>query len=145
MKGYLNDIEETSLRIKGGWYDTGDMGYLDADGYLWLAGRLKRFVKIGGEMVSLVRVEDELERILPTDVDCCVVELPDPVKGARIVVAVTAPVDEKAVMKSLSRNLPNIALPRRLVLMDELPMMGGSGKIDFRAVTEMVAAQTAPV
>ncbi len=143
MKGYLNDIEETSLRIKGGWYDTGDMGYLDTDGYLWLAGRLKRFVKIGGEMVSLVRVEDELERIIPADVDCCVVELPDPVKGARIVAAVTAPVDEKAVMKSLSRKLPNIALPRRFVIIDELPMVGGSGKIDFRAVTELVAAQVA--
>ncbi len=144
MKGYLNDVEETSLRIKGGWYDTGDMGYFDADGYLWLAGRLKRFVKIGGEMVSLVRVEDELERVLPAGVDCCVVGLPDPVKGARIVAAVTGPIDEKATLKTLSHNLPNIALPQRFVIMDELPMMG-SGKIDFRAVTETVASLGARV
>ncbi len=144
MKGYLNDVEETSLRIKGGWYDTGDMGYLDVDGYLWLAGRLKRFVKIGGEMVSLVRVEDELERVLPDGVACCVVGLPDPVKGARIVAAVTGPIDEKATMKSLSGVLPNIALPQRFVIVDELPMMG-SGKIDFRAVTETVASLGARV
>jgi acyl-[acyl-carrier-protein]-phospholipid O-acyltransferase/long-chain-fatty-acid--[acyl-carrier-protein] ligase len=138
MKGYLNDVEETALRIRGGWYDTGDMGYLDADNYLWLAGRLKRFVKIGGEMISLVRVEDQLTRVLPNGVECCVVDVPDPVKGARIVAAVTRKIDEKAISKELGRALPNIALPRRFVVLDELPMMG-SGKVDFRAVAELVA------
>lgn len=49
MKGYLDDFEETSMRIRHGWYDTGDMGYMDEEGYLWHAGRLKRFVKIGGD------------------------------------------------------------------------------------------------
>lgn len=138
MKGYLNDIEETSVRIKDGWYDTGDMGHLDRDGYLWLAGRLKRFVKIGGEMVSLVRIESELERILPEGVGCCVVDLPDPVKGARIVAAVTGVIDEKQTLKELRASLPNIALPRRFVLLDELPTMG-TGKIDFRGVAALVA------
>ena len=70
MKGYLNDIEETSLRIVDGWYDTGDMGMLDEDGYLWHMGRLRRFVKIGGEMVSLVRTEKVLEALLPEGVEC---------------------------------------------------------------------------
>ena len=54
MKGYFRDFEETTLHIRRGWYDTGDMGNLDEDGYLWHVGRLKRFVKIGGEMVSLI-------------------------------------------------------------------------------------------
>ena len=49
MKGYFNDFEETSLHLRRGWYDTGDMGNLDEDGYLWHVGRLKRFVKIGGD------------------------------------------------------------------------------------------------
>ena len=89
MKGYFDDLEETSLRIKDGWYETGDMGVLDEEGFLWHRGRLKRFVKIGGEMVSLVRVESVLLGLLPEGVDCCVVEVPDSLKGARIVAAVT--------------------------------------------------------
>src|SRR5208283_4966738 len=68
MKGYLDNFEETSMRIRHGWYDTGDMGFLDEDGFLWHAGRLKRFVKIGGEMISLVRVENVLENFLPETV-----------------------------------------------------------------------------
>ena len=96
MKGYFDDFEQTSLSIRHGWYDTGDMGFLDADGYLWHVGRLKRFLKIAGEMVSLVKVEDVLEKLLPPDVECCVVEVPDALRGARIVAAVTRPIDEKA-------------------------------------------------
>ena len=66
MQGYLNNMEESSLRLKSGWYDTGDLGYLDEDGYLWHKGRLKRFVKIGGEMVSLVMVEETMDDLTPT-------------------------------------------------------------------------------
>lgn len=137
MKGYIGDLEETSMRIRQGWYDTGDMGSLDEDGYLWHAGRLKRFVKIGGEMVSLAKVEDILEKFLPDDVSCCVVETPDALKGARIVAAVTQEIDEKDLLKRMSEHLPKIALPRKFIVINELPRMG-SGKIDFRAVTDIV-------
>jgi acyl-[acyl-carrier-protein]-phospholipid O-acyltransferase/long-chain-fatty-acid--[acyl-carrier-protein] ligase len=137
MNGYFDDIEETAMRMRHGWYDTGDMGYLDEDGYLWHTGRLRRFVKIGGEMVSLVRVENVLEGLLPEDVGCCVVEVPDPVKGARIVAVVTDEVDSRKTLKKMSRDLPKIALPDGFVVMDELPKMG-SGKIDFRTITDMV-------
>lgn len=141
MSGYYDDLEETSFRLRGGWYDTGDMGYFDEDGYLWHAGRLKRFAKIGGEMVSLVRIENILEKLLPAGITCCVVELPDPVKGARIVVAVTEPVEAAALIKKMALELPNIALPKQFVVIDELPYMG-SGKVDFRSVTEMVRSLT---
>jgi acyl-[acyl-carrier-protein]-phospholipid O-acyltransferase/long-chain-fatty-acid--[acyl-carrier-protein] ligase len=137
MKGYFNDFEETSLHIRRGWYDTGDMGNLDEDGYLWHVGRLKRFVKIGGEMVSLIRVENALEKHLPDDVLCCVVDVPDAIKGARIVAAVTAPVDEKKILKKIAADLPKIALPKIFTVIEDLPKMG-SGKIDFRNVTRMV-------
>lgn len=137
MKGYFDDFEETSMRIRHGWYDTGDMGYLDVDGFLWHAGRLKRFVKVGGEMVSLVRVENILEKFLPENVSCCVVDVPDPMKGAKIVAAVTQGVDEKKLLKQMAQHLPNIAIPKQIVIIEELPKMG-SGKIDFRSVTEMV-------
>jgi acyl-[acyl-carrier-protein]-phospholipid O-acyltransferase/long-chain-fatty-acid--[acyl-carrier-protein] ligase len=140
MKGYFDDFEETSMRIRHGWYDTGDMGFIDKDGFLWHAGRLKRFVKIGGEMVSLVHVENFLEKFLPEGISCCVVEVPDPIKGARVAAAVTRPIDGKKILKQMAAHLPPIALPRQLVVIEELPKMG-SGKIDFRAVTEMVNDQ----
>jgi acyl-[acyl-carrier-protein]-phospholipid O-acyltransferase/long-chain-fatty-acid--[acyl-carrier-protein] ligase len=137
MKGYFDDFEQTSLSIRHGWYDTGDMGYLDAEGYLWHVGRLKRFLKIAGEMVSLIKVEDILERFLPPDVECCVVEVPDALRGARIVAAITQPIDEKGTLKKMAEHLPNIAMPSKFVVMPELPK-AGSGKIDFRTITERV-------
>lgn len=137
MKGYFDDIEETSLRIEAGWYDTGDMGMIDEDGYLWHRGRLKRFVKIGGEMVSLVRVESELNGFISDDIDYCVVEVPDSLKGARIVVAITKEINTKDIINKLSVKLPKIAVPNQFVLISELPKMG-SGKVDFRTVTDLV-------
>lgn len=141
MKGYFDDLEETSLHIRDGWYDTGDIGMIDEDGYLWHKGRLKRFVKIGGEMVSLVRIELELEPLLPEDVDCCVVELPDSLKGAKIVAAVTKEVNEKEIMAKLSQKLPPISMPKKFIVLEEMPKMG-SGKIDFRTITNIVRKKT---
>jgi acyl-[acyl-carrier-protein]-phospholipid O-acyltransferase/long-chain-fatty-acid--[acyl-carrier-protein] ligase len=140
MKGYFNDFEQTSLHIRSGWYDTGDMGNIDSEGYLWHVGRLKRFVKIGGEMVSLVKIEDILEKFLPEDTHCCIVEIPDAKKGARIVAVVTTPLDEKVVLKQMSATLPPISLPKIFLVWETLPKMG-SGKIDFRTISEMAREQ----
>lgn len=140
MKGYFNDFEQTSLHIRRGWYDSGDMGNIDEDGYLWHVGRLKRFVKIGGEMVSLVKIEDVLEKYLPEDSHCCVVEIPDAIKGARIVAVVTTPLDEKTILKQMAQHLPPIALPKIFLVWETLPKMG-SGKIDFRTISEMAREQ----
>ena len=137
MRGYFDDFEASTLSMRHGWYDTGDMGYQDAEGYLWHVGRLRRFVKIGGEMVSLIRVENVLERCLPEDVACCVVEVPDGVRGARIVAAVARHIDEASVLKQMAGELPNIALPKQFVVIEAIPTMG-SGKIDFRRTTELV-------
>jgi len=139
MKGYFDDLEETSLHLRDGWYDTGDMGVLDEDGYLWHRGRLKRFVKIGGEMVSLVRVEKVLERYIPEGSDCCVVEIPDSLKGAKIVAVTTVPLNDKEIMKKLAEELPPISLPKKFVVMEDIPKMA-SGKVDFRTTTQRVAA-----
>lgn len=137
MKGYFGDIEETTLKIENHWYETGDMGLIDEDGYIWHKGRLKRFVKIGGEMVSLVLVEAEMEKILSEGIECCVVDIPDRKKGATIVAATTNAIDEKAMKKRLKEVLPPIALPKHFVVIKEMPKMG-SGKIDFRNTTIMV-------
>ena len=137
MKGYLNEPELTAEAIVDGWYNTGDMGFLDEDGYLWHSGRFKRFVKIGGEMVSLVKVENVMEKHLPEGVSCCIVEIPDEIKGATIVAAVTQDINKIAILRKMGKDLPNIALPRQFFVIEELPMMG-TGKIDFRSVTKLV-------
>jgi acyl-[acyl-carrier-protein]-phospholipid O-acyltransferase/long-chain-fatty-acid--[acyl-carrier-protein] ligase len=137
MKGYLGQPELTAESIVDGWYNTGDMGYFDADDYLWHSGRFKRFVKIGGEMVSLVRVENVMEQFLPEGVACCIVEIPDEIKGATIVAAVTQDINKVAILRKMGKELPNIALPRQFFVLDELPMMA-TGKIDFRSVSELV-------
>jgi acyl-[acyl-carrier-protein]-phospholipid O-acyltransferase/long-chain-fatty-acid--[acyl-carrier-protein] ligase len=142
MKGYWNDIESTAACMRAGWYDTGDMGYFDSDGYLWLAGRLKRFVKIGGEMVSLVSVETAINDLVPDDVEVCVVGVPDPVKGSRIIAAVSAEVDWKQIHHELAGRLPSISVPREHVVLEDFPMTGG-GKSDFRAVTRIVSGMVA--
>jgi len=137
MAGYFDDFEANAGRMQRGWYDTQDMGYMDEDGYLWHVGRLARFLKIGGEMVSLVRVEDVLERAVPPGVVCSVVEVPDAVRGSRIIGVVSEAVDQREVLRQMSGELPNFALPKQFVVVPEIPKMS-SGKIDFRTLTETV-------
>jgi acyl-[acyl-carrier-protein]-phospholipid O-acyltransferase / long-chain-fatty-acid--[acyl-carrier-protein] ligase len=137
MKGYFDDPELTSEAMADGWYNTGDMGYLDEDGYLWHAGRFKRFVKIGGEMVSLIRVENTLEKFLPAGASCCVVDVKDEVKGASIIATVTIEVNKTDILKKMGAELPNIALPKQFIVIKEFPMMA-TGKIDFRSVAKIV-------
>jgi acyl-[acyl-carrier-protein]-phospholipid O-acyltransferase/long-chain-fatty-acid--[acyl-carrier-protein] ligase len=137
MKGYYDDPELTAEALTDGWYNTGDMGYFDEDGYLFHAGRFKRFAKIGGEMVSLVKVENTLEKFLPAGVMCCVVEVFDVKKGSEIIAAVTQEVHKIETLRKMGNELPNIALPRQFIVIKELPMMS-TGKTDFRTVTKLV-------
>jgi len=137
MKGYYDDPELTTEALSDGWYNTGDMGYFDEDGYLFHAGRFKRFAKIGGEMVSLVKVENTLEKYLPEGVMCCVVEVFDVKKGSEIIAVVTEEVHKIETLRKMANELPNIALPRQFIVIKELPMMS-TGKTDFRTVTKLV-------
>ncbi len=137
FSGYFEDRESTNRRFHEGWYDTGDMGYLDADGFLWHTGRLRRFVKIGGEMVSLVHVEEVLEKLLPMHTSCCVVGYPDVTKGSTIIAAITRPIDEQRMYREMANLLPTIALPKRFVVVEDLPKTA-NGKPDFVRITERV-------
>jgi len=137
MKGYYDDQELTAEVLVDGWYNTGDMGFFDEDNYLWHSGRFKRFAKIGGEMISLVKVENTLEKYLPTGVSCCVVEVSDEKKGSYIVATVSGEVNKTELLRKMLKELPIIALPRQFIVIKELPMMS-TGKIDFRSVTRMV-------
>ena len=66
------------------------------------------------------------------------VELPDTVKGARIVAVTTVPLNEKEVMQKLTAELPPLFLPKKFVVLPDIPKMG-SGKVDFRTTTKRVA------
>ena len=137
MRAYFDDFEATTLRLRHGWYDTGDMGYMDDDGYLWHVGRLGRFLKIGGEMVSLVQVEDALQRVVSPGVEAAVLEVPDALRGSRVVAAVTQKVNEREVLSKLGEEVSRLGLPRHFVVVPELPKMP-SGKIDYRTLTNVV-------
>jgi acyl-[acyl-carrier-protein]-phospholipid O-acyltransferase/long-chain-fatty-acid--[acyl-carrier-protein] ligase len=137
MKGYYDDPQLTAEVLVDGWYNTGDMGFFDEEGYLWHAGRFKRFAKVGGEMVSLVKVENVLEKYLPEGVQCCVVEVLEEKKGSTIVATVSQEVNKTHILRSMMTDLPAIYLPREFIVIEDLPMMS-SGKIDFRTVTRMV-------
>ncbi len=137
IAGYYNDEEENSLRFCDGWYDTGDMGVMDTDGYLWHKGRLRRFVKIGGEMVSLSAIEGSLGNIFSEGMQYCMVGLPDDKKGAKLVLVTSEKVNKGDVNKQLSEDgFSKIYFPRKYIVADELPIMG-NGKINFRAVELM--------
>ncbi|MCD4690986.1 AMP-binding protein, partial [bacterium] len=136
---YLGDREATIRAVRAGWYDTGDLGHLDEDGFLWLSGRLTRCVKVGGEMVSLWRVEQILSRHLPQGAACCVVGVPDDRRGTRIAAVVTCDIDERAVAKNMASELPRVAIPKVFVRVDDIPTLGGS-KVDFRAAGRLAAA-----
>ncbi|MBN1619546.1 AMP-binding protein [candidate division WOR-3 bacterium] len=137
MSGYFDDLEETSFRLRDGWYDTGDIGYTDSEGFLWHSGRLRRCVKIGGEMISLVAIENRIEQILGPENECCVVDIPDKKRGSKIVAVMSKETDTAGLRSKLSSVLPNVAIPKNFIVIPDLPKMG-SGKNDFRKISDIV-------
>jgi acyl-[acyl-carrier-protein]-phospholipid O-acyltransferase/long-chain-fatty-acid--[acyl-carrier-protein] ligase len=142
MKGYLNRPEQTAQVIRDGWYVTGDMATIDEDGFITITGRLSRFAKIGGEMVPLQKIEEELHGILQTTEHvCAVTAVPDPKKGERVVV-LHVPLngmDVKQLSQQLAtRGLPSLGLPgeRDFYQIAEIPILG-SGKLDLKRVYEI--------
>ncbi len=137
MKGYMGDEEDTSLHLRNGWYDTGDMAVIDEDGYIWHKGRLRRFIKVGGEMVSLVRTEEVMSRYLEEEVNCCAVGIPDEIKGYQIVAAIDSDqVHTHELIQKLKKELPPIAVPKEIYQIRDIPLMG-SGKVNFREVERL--------
>ena len=85
MAGYLNQPELTAKVMRDGWYVTGDMARIDAEGHIAITGRLSRFAKIGGEMVPLEKVEEALHEVLgAAERVCAVACVPDETRGERL-------------------------------------------------------------
>lgn len=148
MHGYLHRDDETKKKVRHGWYDTGDIGHIDSDGFITLTGRQSRFAKIGGEMVPLERMEEELHAVVGTnDRLFAVTALPDAKKGERIVVLHLALPDGHVPGKlcdALSaRGLPNLWVPgeRDFFEVEMMPILG-SGKLDLQQLKK-VALQVA--
>ncbi|MFM7630991.1 MAG: MFS transporter [Alphaproteobacteria bacterium] len=147
MQGYYNDPERTAAVMKDGWYDTGDIGKIDPDGFLIITDRLSRFSKIGGEMVPHGKIEEAIHDLLGHH-QAVVVSLPDANKGERLgVLFVSDDVTPEGLYQALKDRdrLPNLWLPRAdaMVRGDEIPLLS-TGKTDLKKARAMVLAALHP-
>jgi len=142
MKGYLKMPEKTAevIELIDGyrWYRTGDKGHLDEDGFLTIVDRYSRFAKIGGEMISLTTVEEEiLEVCNDKDLEIAATCLPDQRKGEKIVLLATNNLDKNQLKKLLSDAKVNpLYYPAQVLMVEEIPKLG-SGKTDFGATKKI--------
>jgi acyl-[acyl-carrier-protein]-phospholipid O-acyltransferase / long-chain-fatty-acid--[acyl-carrier-protein] ligase len=142
MKGYLKEPEKTAEVIKDGWYITGDVGRMNADGYITLTGRLSRFSKIAGEMVPHELVEKELMEILQHEERCVAVcGAEDDRKGEKLLVFHSIKyLDVKQIIENMrEHNLPNLWIPKadNFVQIESLPLLG-TGKLDLPEMQKIV-------
>ncbi len=143
MQGYLDQPELTAKVMHDGWYRTGDVAFLDADGFIHITGRMSRFSKIGGEMVPHIQIEEALSQLVGINEDgtmrVAVTAVPCQKRGERLVVLYTELAMEKSeLLKQLSQSgMPNLYLPSEdsFVQVDAIPVLG-SGKLDLKGMRD---------
>jgi acyl-[acyl-carrier-protein]-phospholipid O-acyltransferase/long-chain-fatty-acid--[acyl-carrier-protein] ligase len=142
MKGYLNADAHAKFKALNGWYDTGDIARVDDEGYVHLLGRLKRFAKVSGEMVSLTAVEDALAGAFPhygLRCQVAVISRPDEDRGETLVAVTNEPrlgLDElRAVIKA--KGMTNLCVPRDVRVVREIPKLG-TGKVNHRELEKLL-------
>jgi acyl-CoA synthetase (AMP-forming)/AMP-acid ligase II len=138
MKGYWRQEATTKETIKDGWLYTGDLGYWDEDGYIFLAGRARDFIKRGGEMIS----PEEVEQVLhshPDIEEAAIIGVEDINWGERVRAVVVAKsghsVDESDVIEYCRQRLASFKKPESVVVADELPR-NPMGKVLKRMLRE---------
>jgi acyl-[acyl-carrier-protein]-phospholipid O-acyltransferase / long-chain-fatty-acid--[acyl-carrier-protein] ligase len=148
MLGYLKHdkpgvLQPPATELGPGWYDTGDIVAIDADGFLTIQGRAKRFAKIGGEMVSLTAVEELATRAWPETQHACI-SLPDFQKGEQLILVTTRAGAQRTELSARARadGMSELHVPKRIVTVPSIPLLG-SGKTDYPAVLALVE-QTLP-
>ena len=146
MLGYFKHdkpgvIQAPSTERGPGWYDTGDVVTIDAEGFITIQGRAKRFAKIGGEMVSLAAVEELATRAWPEAQHACV-SLPDFQKGEQLILVTTHAEAQRAELSAQARadGMSELHVPKRLFSVAAIPLLG-SGKADYPAVLALVEAE----
>jgi long-chain acyl-CoA synthetase len=124
MLGYINDPEATSRKIRNGRLYTGDKGSFDVDGYLYIAGRADDMVKVGGEKIYPVEVENAIERITGIE-EAAVIALPDAKRGMLLHAFVQrkpdAQLDENMLRAACREMLEPYKIPRTFTFVDSLP------------------------
>ena len=139
MSGYLGEPGRSAEVLRDGWYVTGDIAAIDADGFITITDRLSRFSKIGGEMVPHLRIEDAINDVLG-EVCAAVTAVPDESRGERLIAFYTKrDVPASHVWEQLNQTaLPRLWLPRRdsLFVVDAIPTLG-SGKVDLRGLKDL--------
>jgi acyl-[acyl-carrier-protein]-phospholipid O-acyltransferase/long-chain-fatty-acid--[acyl-carrier-protein] ligase len=148
MKGYLNAEANAKFQALGGWYDTGDIVSVDAEGYLHILGRMKRFAKVSGEMVSLTAVEDALAGAFPhygLHCQIAVITRPEENKGEALIAVTNEPkltLDEiRDAIKA--RGLTNLSVPREIKVVKEIPKLG-TGKVNHRELQALMESPSNP-
>jgi acyl-[acyl-carrier-protein]-phospholipid O-acyltransferase/long-chain-fatty-acid--[acyl-carrier-protein] ligase len=154
MLGYLNQPQKSSEVLRDGWYMTGDIAKIDAEGFISITDRASRFSKIGGEMVPHLKIEEVLQQILATggpddhELSAVVTSVPDSRKGERLVVVhkpLPKSIDEVTAELNAA-GLPNLWVPSRDSFLEvaEIPLLG-TGKLDLKRVKSLAMQHFAAV
>ena len=139
MAGYISPNDPKGIEpLAGGWHDTGDIVDIDDEGYITILGRVKRFAKLGGEMVSLLAVEDMAGAVWP-DNRHAAVSVPDSKRGERLILVTD---HEGAALAELSEwardnGAPELAVPKKIIKIAVIPVLG-TGKTDYVAIQKLV-------
>lgn len=146
MLGYLLNenpgvLVPPATELGRAWYDTGDIVAIDADGFIRICGRAKRFAKVAGEMVSLTSVEVLASRTWPDTLHAAIA-VPDDRKGEQIVLLTTVADADRAPLLAQAQadGVAEICVPRRVVRVPNIPVLG-TGKIDYVAASRLLEAQ----
>jgi acyl-[acyl-carrier-protein]-phospholipid O-acyltransferase/long-chain-fatty-acid--[acyl-carrier-protein] ligase len=138
MLGYLRAERPGVLEPpEAGWHDTGDIVAIDADGFLSIKGRAKRFAKLGGEMVSLAAIETLAHEVWPEAVSAAAT-LPDPRKGERVILLTDRTDADRSMLLAHARASggTELMVPAEVRVVETMPVLG-SGKIDFVGVQRL--------
>ncbi len=139
--GYLGQEKKSAEAFRDGWYVTGDLARIDSDGFLYIEGRLKRFSKIGGEMVPHGRVEEAVAEALGIEdsetPQIAVTGIEDPSKGETLVLLTTLELAADQLREKLvAQGIPNLWIPRKIRKVDRIPVLS-SGKLDLQQVQQL--------
>jgi acyl-[acyl-carrier-protein]-phospholipid O-acyltransferase / long-chain-fatty-acid--[acyl-carrier-protein] ligase len=137
MKGYLGEPVKTAEALRGGWYVTGDIAVMSAEGFIKLVGRASRFSKVAGEMVGHEAVEEKLHAVGGGQGQLfAVTAVPDEKRGERLVVLYAGwDGDIEQLLARVRQSLPNLWVPDKANFhkVESLPLLG-TGKLDLKAL-----------